>query len=126
MLAIDTSVWISYFDPDTPPSPDIEALDLALDENRAALPPVVLVEARSNPYLTQASARALDIIPLLEITAGYWERAARLRRTLLGKKLRALLPDTLIAQSCIDHGIPLLTRDRDFRHFATWSALQLA
>jgi len=28
------------------------------------------------------------------------------------------LADTLIAQICIDHDVPLITRDKDFRHFA--------
>jgi predicted nucleic acid-binding protein len=27
------------------------------------------------------------------------------------------LADTLIAQSCIDHRLPLITADLDFRHF---------
>jgi predicted nucleic acid-binding protein len=36
----------------------------------------------------------------------------------LAKRHKARLGDALIAQSCIDHGIPLLTRDRDFRNFA--------
>ena len=33
--------------------------------------------------------------------------------------------DALIAQSCIDHGIPLITRDRDFRAFAEAAGLDL-
>jgi predicted nucleic acid-binding protein len=45
---------------------------------------------------------------------------------LLARKLRARLPDTLIAQSCIDHDIPLIARDTDFRHFAKHCGLKLA
>jgi predicted nucleic acid-binding protein len=33
--------------------------------------------------------------------------------------------DALIAQSCIDGGISLLTRDRDFRAFTEAAALKL-
>jgi len=33
--------------------------------------------------------------------------------------------DALIAQSCIDRGVPLLTRDRDFRAFADAARLHL-
>jgi predicted nucleic acid-binding protein len=29
------------------------------------------------------------------------------------------LADTLIAQACLDHEVPLVTRDPDFRHFRT-------
>jgi predicted nucleic acid-binding protein len=36
------------------------------------------------------------------------------------------LADTLIAQSCIDHHVPLITRDVDFRHFAKLGMLVLA
>jgi predicted nucleic acid-binding protein len=31
----------------------------------------------------------------------------------------ALASDTLIAQTCIDHDVPLITRDQDFRHFVS-------
>ena len=30
---------------------------------------------------------------------------------------RALLADVLITQACLDHEVPLVTRNRDFRHF---------
>jgi putative intracellular protease/amidase len=40
-----------------------------------------------------------------------------LRAKVLAKRRKARLGDALIAQSCIDRGIPLLTRDRDFRAF---------
>jgi len=33
--------------------------------------------------------------------------------------------DALIAQSCLDQFAPLVTRDRDFRHFAQAAGLQL-
>jgi predicted nucleic acid-binding protein len=44
-------------------------------------------------------------------------RAAHSRRVLQENGLKARIADTLIAQSCIDHDVPLITRDRDFRHF---------
>jgi predicted nucleic acid-binding protein len=40
-----------------------------------------------------------------------------------GRKAR--LGDALIAQSCIDAKVPLLTRDRDFRAFARAAGLRL-
>jgi predicted nucleic acid-binding protein len=57
---------------------------------------------------------------------GYWERAGALRAQVLAKRLKARLGDALIAQSCIDRGIPLITRDRDFRSFARVANLDLA
>ena len=48
---------------------------------------------------------------------GYWERAGRLRALAIGGGHKAKLADTLIAQACLDHDVPLVTRDSDFRHF---------
>jgi hypothetical protein len=44
---------------------------------------------------------------------------------LLSQGFKARLGDTLIAQSCLDHDTPLLTRDIDFRHFARLAGLKL-
>jgi predicted nucleic acid-binding protein len=43
----------------------------------------------------------------------------------LAKRRKARLGDAWIAQSSIEHGIPLLTRDRDFRAFADAAGLDL-
>jgi predicted nucleic acid-binding protein len=48
-----------------------------------------------------------------------------LRAKVLAKRRKARLGDALIAQSCIDRGISLLTRDRDFRAFAEAAGLAL-
>jgi predicted nucleic acid-binding protein len=63
--------------------------------------------------------------PRLEILDGYWVRAGELRARLLRRGLKARLADTLIAQSCLDHQVALLTRDRAFRNFATHAGLNL-
>jgi predicted nucleic acid-binding protein len=123
MIAIDTSSLIAFLSGD--PDRDVEAVDIALDQNQVVLPPVVLTEILSTPRLDKRVARLVKKIPVLELQHGYWERAGATRAKLLGKKLRARLADTLIAQSCIDHGAPLITRDTDFRHFAAHSALRL-
>jgi hypothetical protein len=62
---------------------------------------------------------------MIEIEAGYWQRAGALRAKVLAKRRKARLGDALIAQSCIDRGVPLLTRDRDFRSFAQSADLNL-
>ena len=65
-------------------------------------------------------------LPLLELLSDYWLRAAATRAAVLKRGLRARLADTLIAQSCIDYDVALITRDRDFRHFARHCGLKLA
>jgi predicted nucleic acid-binding protein len=89
----------------------------ALREGQAALPPVVIAEAFSDPLSRPEFLAQVMLTPMLTIHDGYWQRAGELRAFLLRQGLKANLPDTLIAQSCIDHDIPLITYDHDFRHF---------
>jgi predicted nucleic acid-binding protein len=48
---------------------------------------------------------------------GFWGRAGRLRPRVIAAGHKAKLADTLIAQSCLDHDVALVTHDPDFRHF---------
>jgi predicted nucleic acid-binding protein len=89
------------------------------------LPPVVITEVLSNPLLSGAARTAVLRMPDLGIRDGYWERAGLLRAQARRDGFKAKLADCLIAQSCIDHDIPLITYDRDFRHFVR-AGLQLA
>jgi len=123
VIAIDSSSLIAFLGGDD--GADVEAVHEALRLKLAVLPPVVLTEVLSLPGL---DARVIDLLldlPLLEVDSGYWERAGARRRRILEHRLRARLADTLIAQSCIDHGVPLITRDSDFRHFKKHSGLEL-
>jgi predicted nucleic acid-binding protein len=87
--------------------------------------PVVLTELLSDPKLPLTLAATLADVPLLPIESGFWQRAGALRAKVLAKNRRARLGDALIAQTCIDAKVPLITRDRDFRAFAHAAALQL-
>jgi hypothetical protein len=87
------------------------------------MPPAVLTEVLSDPKLPVEAAQSLSDLPLIEVEPGYWERAGGLRAKVLAKRRKARLGDALIAQSCIDRGIPLITRDRGFRAFADAAGL---
>lgn len=115
MIAIDSSAMIAFLSGEKGAIADAAAS--ALDQQHACLPPVVLAELLSEPTLRADVAVLLKALPRLEVTDGYWERAGELRRSVLKKSLKARLADTLIAQSCLDHRVPLITADRDFRHF---------
>ncbi len=123
MIAIDTSSWIAFFA--GAPGQDVDLVGRALRDGHACLAPVVLTELLSDPQLPQRVAALLQDLPRLEITEGYWERAGTLRSEILSQKLKAKLADTLIAQSCLDHEVALVSRDGDFRHFATSRGLKL-
>jgi hypothetical protein len=115
MIAVDSSSWIAYLSGAT--GRDVEALDFAVSQEQAVLPPVVLAELFGDPKLLAKTAQRLKELPLLEVLDGYWERAGSLRSRVLARGLRARLADCLIAQSCLDHDVPLITRDSDFGHF---------
>ena len=105
--------------------PDVEATDLALAHRQAVLPPVVLSELLSDPKIRNDVKAVFLALPLLEILDGYWERAGLLRAKALARGRRARLADTLIAQSCLDHDVELITRDSDFGHLSRVAGLRL-
>jgi predicted nucleic acid-binding protein len=123
MIAADTSTWVSFLE--GAEGDDAALLDKALAHRQVVMMPVVLAELLSDPNLPAPVADALCEVPLIEIEAGHWQRAGKLRAKVLGKRRNARLGDALIAQSCIDADISLLTRDRDFRVFAKAAGLNI-
>jgi predicted nucleic acid-binding protein len=123
VIAGDSSSLVAYFAGSS--GADVEAIDAALSDGHLVLPCVALTELLSAKKLPAALARTLLEIPRLEPGDGFWERAGGLRAKILRRGWRARLADTLIAQLCIDHNVSLVTRDEDFRHFATVGSLRL-
>jgi predicted nucleic acid-binding protein len=124
MISADTSTWIAFLQGDS--GKDAELLDRALQDRQVLMAPVVLTEVLSDPKLSSEVSRTLSELPLMEVTSGYWQRAGELRAKVLAKRRKVRLGDALIAQSCIDRGIPLITRDGDFQAFADAAGLDLA
>jgi hypothetical protein len=116
VIAADTSTWIAFLQGEN--GEDAQLLDEALVDRQVLMVPAVLTELLSDPKLPLAVAASLSEVPPVDLTSGYWQRAGALRAKVLAKRRKARLGDALIAQSCIDRGIPLITRDRDFRAFA--------
>jgi predicted nucleic acid-binding protein len=123
MIAADTSTWVAFFEGGA--GKDTQLLDKALEDRQVVMVPAVLTELLSDPKLPVGVAETLADVPLIEIESGYWQRAGELRAKVLAKRRKARLGDALIAQSCIDGRVPLLTRDRDFRAFAEAARLDL-
>ncbi len=123
MISADTSTWIAFLQGER--GADIDLLDRALADQLVVMAPVVITELLSDPKLDVSLRRTLAALPLLELRSGYWERAGCLRAVVLAKRRKARLGDALIAQVCLDHQVPLLTRDKDFRAFAEAANLQI-
>jgi hypothetical protein len=123
VIAVDSSSMIAFFAGES--GTDRAAVRSALALHQAVFPPVVVTELLSASNLSDELALVVRSVPRLQILNGYWERAGDLRARLLNRGLKAALADTLIAQSCIDHGVALVTRDRDFRNFVRHAGLRL-
>jgi len=123
MITADTSTWVAFLDGSS--GDDVLLLKKALQGHQLSMLPVVLTELLSDPTLPPAVAASLIDIPPIEIEPGFWQRAGALRAKVLAKGRRARLADSLIAQLCLDAGISLITRDRDFRFLSEVSSMQL-
>jgi predicted nucleic acid-binding protein len=123
MIAADTSSFVAYFNGEA--GTDVERVTSAMNSGELVLPPAVITELLTDPRTASLEADLRSIV-MLEIKEGYWLRAGLTRRTVQRHGLKAKVGDALIAQSCIDHDVALITRDKDFRHFARHCGLKLA
>jgi predicted nucleic acid-binding protein len=123
VICADTSSVIAYFQGEQ--GQDVEVVDRALADRSLVLAPVSIVELLCDPNLAPSLESFVLRIPQLGITSGYWERAGKLRAKMLQHRFRYKLADSLIAQSCLDHEVPLVTRDRDFLAFHKLTGLHL-
>ena len=124
MIAADSSSLSAYLKGGS--GPDVERIDIALQNGELLLPPVVVSELLSDPVPGPVLNSLVPEVELLEVLPGYWARAGEMRRKLKILGLKCKIADALIAQSCIDHSVALITRDPDFRHFAKHCGLILA
>lgn len=122
MIVPDASVLIPWLSG----GENAHALTPYIEVDQVILAPVVVAEALSGPNTPDDLAAAVAEFPILATRRGYWVRAGLLRRQMLRAGRRARLADTLLAQSCLDHDLPLLTRDGDFQAFAEVANLRLA
>ena len=123
MIAVDSNVLIDSFGGRLGPA--VLLMRKAVQDDALILPPAVVTEVLSFPGADRIAVEVRRYAQL-EITPGFWERAAETRRNLLKRGLRARLADALIAQSCLDADIALIISDADFRHFAAHCGLRLA
>ena len=123
VVCVDTNCVIAYLAGDA--GEDIDFLDKLLERRAVALAPVVIAELLSDPDLPREAAKLIESLPRLALGDDYWQRTGKLRASLARRGYSARLADTLIAQSCLDHKVPLLTRDKGFQRFNKVAGLKL-
>ncbi|HSP16348.1 MAG TPA: PIN domain-containing protein [Thermoanaerobaculia bacterium] len=122
MIAADTSSLRRFLSGAT--GHDVDTMADAVAHRSLVLPPVVLTEILSDRSADQ-TASVLTAIPLLEITEGYWGRAGLLRARVIAAGHKSKVAAALIAQSCLDHDVALVTNDRNFRHYERYGLVLL-
>jgi len=123
MICADTSSVVALLKGEQ--GRDVEMVRNALANGILVLAPASVAELLSDPAIVPPIEEAVLDIPQLEVTSGYWERVGRLRARLIRHRFRPKLAEALIAQSCLDHDVLLITRDRDFSPFQKLAGLQL-
>ena len=123
MICADTSSLVALLGGEA--GRDVDMVRQALSDRLLCVSPISVTELLSDPDPTPSLGELVTQIPRLDISRGYWERAGELRTQMFRLKLRPKVADTLIAQSCLDHGVPLITRDRDFSSFQKIAGLRL-
>ena len=97
----------------------------ALTDGNLVLTPVVLAELFSSPAMSDTLKSILRDIPVLELKAGFWERVGSNRALVIKAGKKVLLADSMIATCCLDHSLPLIASDNDYRHFESHFGLEV-
>ena len=116
MIATDTSSLVAYLQGEE--ASDVKRIAAAIHDETLIIPPFVISEifsARSIPAHAKATIAELPSFP---IQPDFWTRSGHARLQLLEKGFKARTLDCYFAVYCLDHALPLVTRDSDFRHFA--------
>jgi len=123
MICADTSSLVALLGGEA--GRDVDLVRQALTDRILCVSPISVTELLSDPDSAPYLGELIVKIPRLEISPGYWERAGKLRAQMFRHQVRPKIADTLIAQSCLDHGVPLITRDRDFASFQKIAGLRV-
>ncbi len=128
MLIVDSNTWGDFFN--GVDSSHAKRLDEALAvEEDLALIPIIVTEVLQGFRTDRGFNRARKILvalPTIHPDVGRHVRAAQLFRSLRAKGVTVRgAVDCIIAQTCLDLDIELLSPDRDFEHVARHTALRL-
>ena len=114
-MIADTSIWIDFFRGKT--GDDLDLFRRGLNDGQVVMAPAVLSELLSSTKLTGAMEKSLCEMEFAEPFSDFWSGCGKLRRRLTKMGFNASLADCLVVQSCLERGLPLLTRDQGLKKF---------
>lgn len=122
MILVDSSVWIDYFSGNN--TRQAETLDKTLGVQAVAIGDLILTEVLQGFRLDQDYKTAKKVLSKLTV----FELLGKDMAIKSAENFRALrkqgitirkTADVIIASFCIEHGLPLLFSDKDFKPFVT-------
>lgn len=122
-VLVDSSSWIAYLRG----TGDTEAMDWLIDENLVVTNDLILAELLPSLLVrgNRPLARLLREIERSPLDVD-WEDVIRLQTVCLRNGINNVgIPDLIVAQNAIQHGIALLSLDRHFTLLARHEALKL-
>ncbi|HNP37542.1 MAG TPA: PIN domain nuclease [Woeseiaceae bacterium] len=129
MILVDSSVWIDYFSDNG--SPEADFLDGVLGVSAVAIGDLILTEVlqglrHDKDYKT--ARRLLGELTIFELLGTKMaEKSANNFRKLRKKGITIRkIADSIIASFCIEHNLPLLFSDKDFKPFVEHLGLRNA
>jgi predicted nucleic acid-binding protein len=115
LVLIDTCIWVQFFN--RPHSDDKKAVDLLLDDDRAALVGPILTEVLVGFRRHEQAdwvASLLRGLRFLQVTWDEWRAAARLGRELIANGHTVPQSDLVIAAVGLERDIAVYTTDPHF------------
>ena len=122
MILVDSSVWIDYFSGND--TRQAETLDKTLGVRAVAVGDLILTEVLQGFRIDQDYKKAKELLGELTV----FEMLGKEMAIKSAENFRALrkkgitirkTADVIIASFCIEHSLPLLFSDKDFKPFVT-------
>lgn len=126
MYLVDTSVWIPLLRGQSDQKGQF--LESLLEEGEASLCEVVYAEicfGAGNKRQFEKYAGYFGNLPFLALPENWHRRAAEIGYSLRIKGHKPFLGDLLIALIALEHKVPLVTHDKDFRPYREFFGLEL-
>jgi len=128
MMIVDSNTWADFFNGAAAPHVDRLVEALKEEEDLAVIPLIVteVLQGFRSDHGFKRARRLLLALPVIEPTLECHVRAAELFRLLRkrGVTVRGA-GDCIIAQTCLDGDLELLSPDADFAHIAHHTSLRL-